>query len=130
MRTLVEVEVTKSVEAVNSGDVPYEGFRGKSGWFIPLPEWEVLVPFSCGKEVRVIGEEPGENPDEPDSITTSVCDKLQSRSAVGQKKYGTSMERTDLSRLDWLRHAQEEAMDLAVYLEKLIQEEEADNANS
>ncbi len=34
------------------------------------------------------------------------------------------MQRTDLSRLDWLRHAQEEAMDLAVYLEKLIQLEE------
>ena len=32
------------------------------------------------------------------------------------------MERDDLTPLDWLKHAQEEAMDLAVYLEKLIQE--------
>ena len=31
------------------------------------------------------------------------------------------MERTDLSELEWLVHAQEEAMDLAIYLEKLIQ---------
>lgn len=31
------------------------------------------------------------------------------------------MERTDLSEIEWLKHAQEEAMDLAVYLEKLIQ---------
>ena len=38
------------------------------------------------------------------------------------KKYGTTMEREDLSKLDWLKHAQEEAMDLAVYLEKIIQE--------
>jgi hypothetical protein len=30
------------------------------------------------------------------------------------------MERVDLSSLEWLIHAQEEAMDLAVYLEKLI----------
>tara|TARA_R110001606_G_C15166202_1_gene627631 strand:+ start:263 stop:499 length:237 start_codon:yes stop_codon:yes gene_type:complete len=30
------------------------------------------------------------------------------------------MDRTDLSSLEWLIHAQEEAMDLSVYLEKLI----------
>ena len=30
------------------------------------------------------------------------------------------MERTDLSRLEWLIHTQEEAMDMVVYLEKLI----------
>ena len=29
-----------------------------------------------------------------------------------------------LTRKQWLTHAQEEAMDLAVYLEKLIQEED------
>jgi len=35
------------------------------------------------------------------------------------------MERKDLSRLEWLKHAQEEAMDLAVYLQKLIELEES-----
>lgn len=30
------------------------------------------------------------------------------------------METASLSRLEWLIHAQEEAMDLAVYLQKLI----------
>lgn len=39
------------------------------------------------------------------------------------QKYGKSMNRSDLSRRQWLVHAQEEAMDLAIYLEKLIQEE-------
>jgi hypothetical protein len=34
------------------------------------------------------------------------------------------MDREDLSTLDWLRHAQEEAMDLSLYLEKLIVKEE------
>jgi hypothetical protein len=33
------------------------------------------------------------------------------------------MERDDLSRLDWLKHTQEELMDACVYLEKLIQME-------
>lgn len=61
-----------------------------------------------------------------DPITQAVCDRLQSRAAVGKQKYGVTLERTDLSRLDWLRHAQEEAMDLAVYLEKLIQLEQSE----
>ncbi len=58
-----------------------------------------------------------------DEIVNKVRTKLAERSAVGIAKYGTTMERTDLSRLDWLRHAQEELLDGAVYLERLIQEE-------
>lgn len=57
------------------------------------------------------------------SIEESVISKLRSRADTGMIKYGVTMERTDLSRLDWLIHAQEEAMDLAVYLERLIQDE-------
>ncbi len=55
-------------------------------------------------------------------IENAVAEKLQKRAAAGLAKYGVTMERTDLSCLDWLIHAQEEAMDLAVYLERLIQE--------
>lgn len=55
-------------------------------------------------------------------IEDSVAEKLLKRAEIGLAKYGVTMERTDLSHLDWLIHAQEEAMDLAVYLEKLIQE--------
>ena len=55
-------------------------------------------------------------------IEYRVCAKITQRAALGKKKYGTTMERDDLTPLDWLKHAQEEAMDLAVYLEKLIQE--------
>jgi hypothetical protein len=55
-------------------------------------------------------------------IEEKVVAKILKRAEVGKSKYGTTMERTDLSRLDWLVHAQEEAMDLAVYLEKIIQE--------
>ena len=58
-----------------------------------------------------------------DEIVEKVRNKLAERSAVGIAKYRTTMERTDLSRLDWLRHAQEELLDGAVYLERLIQEE-------
>ena len=60
-------------------------------------------------------------------IEDEVCEKIQERAKVGFKKYGTTMERTDLTTTEWLIHAQEEVMDLVVYLQKLIktsQEEE------
>ena len=56
-------------------------------------------------------------------IEEKVCERILERAKVGESKYGVTMEREDLSRLEWLKHAQEEAMDLAVYLEKLIQDE-------
>ena len=59
-----------------------------------------------------------------DWIVERVRSKLADRSAAGIAKYGTTMERTDLTQLDWLRHAQEELLDGAVYLERLIQEQE------
>lgn len=55
------------------------------------------------------------------SIENKVCIKILDRAEVGEKKYGTTMDRTDLSTADWIKHAQEEAMDLAVYLEKVLE---------
>lgn len=57
-----------------------------------------------------------------DVIVDSVRQKLLERSQVGIQKYGTMMDRTDLDTLAWLKHAQEEALDLAVYLERLIED--------
>ena len=53
-------------------------------------------------------------------IEDEVCKKIQGRATVGKEKYGVTMETAPLSKLEWLIHAQEEAMDLAVYLQKLI----------
>lgn len=58
-------------------------------------------------------------------IEDEVCRKIQARAEVGLSKYGVTLERTDLTELDWLIHAQEEAMDLANYLEVLIQKRRA-----
>lgn len=60
-----------------------------------------------------------------DKHVESVKAKLAQRSAVGIKKYGCTLERTDLNTIDFLRHAQEEAMDLACYLERIIEDMEA-----
>ena len=51
-----------------------------------------------------------------------VCEAIQQRASIGKTKYGTTIERTDLSEKEWLQHAQEEALDLAVYLERLKEE--------
>jgi hypothetical protein len=54
-----------------------------------------------------------------DSIVTAVVDRFKQRSEFGQKKYGTNLDRTDLSFLDWVQHMQEELMDAILYLEKM-----------
>ena len=56
-----------------------------------------------------------------DTIVESVIEQFKQRSNVGIKKYGVTLDRTDLSRLEWLNHAQQEAMDLILYLEKIKQ---------
>ena len=56
-----------------------------------------------------------------DSIVQAVIEKFGVRSELGKKKYGTTLDRTDLSVVDWITHAQEEHMDAILYLEKLKQ---------
>jgi hypothetical protein len=58
----------------------------------------------------------------PDEIVRSVLKRFNERSKVGIDKYSTTLERVDLSTLEWLTHAQEEAMDFVLYLERLKQE--------
>ena len=57
-----------------------------------------------------------------DSIVTSVIEKFKQRSEFGQQKYGTNLDRKDLSFLQWANHMQEELMDAILYLEKLKKE--------
>ena len=57
-----------------------------------------------------------------DSIVTAVIEKFKARAAVGKAKYGTDLDRKDLSILEWIQHAQEEHMDAILYLEKLKKE--------
>jgi hypothetical protein len=54
-------------------------------------------------------------------IEEAVITKIRERAELGRKKYGTTMERTDLTTLNWLKLHQEELMDAAIYCEKLIQ---------
>lgn len=57
---------------------------------------------------------------EPSAILSQVITDLKIREERGLKTYGTTMDRKDLTETQWLNHAYEEALDLALYLKKLI----------
>ena len=57
-----------------------------------------------------------------DTVLMSVLGKYWERSKLGQQKYGTNLDRTDINLIDWLNHLQEELMDATLYIEKLKRE--------
>ena len=63
-----------------------------------------------------------------DSIVASIIKQFEERSVKGKEKYGTDLDRTDLSLVDWIEHAKQEHMDTILYLEKIkwqvLQEEQ------
>ena len=54
-----------------------------------------------------------------DAITEAVVAQLRTRAEKGKRKYGTTMERDDLTFTQWIQHLQEELMDAVVYIEKI-----------
>jgi len=56
-----------------------------------------------------------------DNVVESVISRFKERSAVGIDKYQTTLEDSTESFKAFLNHAQEEAMDFCLYLEKLKQ---------
>ena len=55
-----------------------------------------------------------------DKIVKRVLDKYTERSRVGIEKYGTTLERNDLTQEQWITHLQEELMDATLYIERLL----------
>ena len=53
-----------------------------------------------------------------DLIVESLIQEYRERSRRGIQKYGTTLEGNQLSLNQWLQHAIEEAMDMALYLHK------------
>jgi hypothetical protein len=60
--------------------------------------------------------------DNKDTIVFKIAQLLRSRSDTGIRKYGTTLDRTDLSVKQWIDHAIEESLDHALYLMKLKDE--------
>jgi len=57
-----------------------------------------------------------------DPIVSMVIAQFRSRSKRGIEKYKTTLAENDLSLVEWLEHAKEEAMDQVLYLERAINE--------
>lgn len=56
-----------------------------------------------------------------DSVVTEILNRYKDRAKLGLNKYGTNLDRDDLTTEQWLDHAIEEALDLSLYLTKLKQ---------
>lgn len=61
------------------------------------------------------------------NITERVKAIIDGQREKGIAKYGQGVEDAELSPVDWIRHAQEEAADLMIYLEKIKIELEKGN---
>ena len=57
-----------------------------------------------------------------DSIVEEARLDLLTRSKVGIKKYGDTLDREDLDLIDWLQHAYEEGLDKILYLKRARKE--------
>ena len=68
--------------------------------------------------------------DTRDSILETVLQKYCSRAHTGYGKYRKTLDRKDLSFLEWCSHLQEELMDATLYLEKLQSEVKEENAKN
>jgi hypothetical protein len=60
--------------------------------------------------------------DNKDTVVYRIASLLRSRSETGIRKYGTTLDRTDLEVKQWIEHAIEECLDQALYLQKLKDE--------
>jgi hypothetical protein len=58
----------------------------------------------------------------PDETVRGVLKRFNARSLVGIEKYSTTLDRNDLTRLEWLIEFQQELMDAVLYCERIINE--------
>lgn len=58
---------------------------------------------------------------ETDSIVKKTIDEFIERADKGKKKYGVSLDRTDLIDMEYLQHLKEELMDGILYLNKFME---------
>ena len=64
----------------------------------------------------------------PEGIEAEVCADIARRQAFGENKYGTTVAENPLSLREWLVHAKQEAIDQAIYLQRAIEEIDAQQA--
>jgi hypothetical protein len=53
-------------------------------------------------------------------ILAAVIEDMRRREAKGKEEYKTTLDRTDLKDDEWMQYAYEEALDLSLYLKKIM----------
>lgn len=101
-----------------------EGTITNSNEYIPLP---FMVKWDNGESNSYHSYDLEIAEPKTDSIVETVINKFKQRSEAGIKKYNTTLDRNDLSTLEWLTHLQEELMDATLYIERLKKEYESTN---
>ena len=66
---------------------------------------------------------------EPTGIESRVCADIALRQSIGIKKYGITLEENTDGRAARIRHAYEEALDLAIYLKWELEKADAGEQN-
>lgn len=103
------------IAAVSSqGDVYNFTSEGRMNVTDALPRLFPLPPD--------VAPEPTPEVELPSFIVSEVINDLLRREEVGLKKYGTTVDRGDLSRKQWMQHFYEELLDGAVYARKFLQD--------
>lgn len=64
-----------------------------------------------------------------DSIVQDVINQFKLRSSIGIRKYGVTLDREDLTTLEWLNHLQEELQDATLYVQRIKKELDSKIAN-
>jgi len=112
---LMLADETDKLRGFKNGDifevVRYSYSDGDWMWAIKGTHF-LLNPNSC--EIY--------NEQQTDTIVESVTNQFKERSEVGINKYGVTLDRNDLTTLEWIEHAKQELMDGILYLEKLKQQ--------
>jgi hypothetical protein len=97
----------------------YFVYKNEEGFHILEDGVAVLDNYN---DVRFIPNECFVFTETKDSVVESVLSAFKRRSERGIDKYGVTLDREDLSTLEWLKHLQEELMDATLYIERLKQE--------
>jgi len=102
-------------------------------WQDSLLEWvepqeilpTVFIPHEGEPLADVLARHPEHVADDSKKVSgieALVCDDIAKRQQVGIAKYGTTVAENMLSHTQWLQHAYEECLDMAVYLKRAMAE--------
>ena len=89
-----------------------------------IPDHTVDIPFFSNSELadmahkdNIDSKNPNQKSKHPSKVLETLKKTLTTREAIGQEKYGTTLDRTDFKHEHYLQHALEEACDQAMYIQ-------------